>query len=508
MTAQTIDDLARYLKEKRMTRDNPPALLLGAGAPLGAGIPAMRELMPAAFQCDTFEQFCVKIGPLTDGERFLRLFEFLQARGPDPFQVTPGFRSLGAMIAEVYFDLILTTNFDPLLEDALATAGLRRKHYLLLINPLIHTKWFDTLLADRVPRVKLVKLHGDLFHRVMAWTPQEMEQTLAQVGPKIASRLADRDLIVVGHSLADSKRIRNLAESVLQNRALWFVNPGPPPDYIAAHKYVRAITGEHGKFEIFFPKLAAALGLGAAEPTPPRPRDTGVFVAGGGDAAHQTGAHPILPAPPAPAARATPGAAGIVADEAVEPVQTVDDLMNCIVGIAVTRNEPECTGFVLRKPHRIVSDGYSGRRATGQQWVDIITPDGRRLKARNLSVGAHAFGPWVLEAPEALGAPGLRVDARPLAANLPIRAGVAAGFQVGVSSGFVRNPVEIQQAIAQFADPIGHLVAVEVAVAPGSAGAPVVDESFAVRGLIAAGSADLDKPLSFMYPAYRWMAAL
>jgi hypothetical protein len=61
----------------------------------------------------------------------------------------------------LYFDVILTTNFDPLL----VATRLRRRDYLLLVNGIIRPDRIKPLLMDWESRVKIVKLHGDLFHR-------------------------------------------------------------------------------------------------------------------------------------------------------------------------------------------------------------------------------------------------------------------------------------------------------------------------------------------------------
>jgi len=55
---------------------------------------------------------------------------------------------------------------------------------------------------------------------------------------------------------------------------------------------------------------------------------------------------------------------------------------------------------------------------------------------------------------------------------------------------------------------VEHLVALDCVVAPGSSGAPVVDDTMAVRGFIVAGSMDPDNPLSLAYPSEYWAAVL
>ena len=89
------------------------------------------------------------------------LAEYLQAR--DPALVTPGYRTLAALCADAVFDVVLTTNLDPLLDDGLAAAQLWRRDYLLLVNGLVRIDRLAPLLRCRHPRVKVVKLNLNSF---------------------------------------------------------------------------------------------------------------------------------------------------------------------------------------------------------------------------------------------------------------------------------------------------------------------------------------------------------
>src|SRR5829696_587585 len=123
MDERTFDDFALYLKQRRMVGYRPPVLLLGAGASLEAGVGTMQQLFHLAKVRD-FEGFNDFIKSRTPDERYIYLSGFLQTQKPS--EVTPGYQTLASLIAENYFDLILTTNFDPLLEDALVNARLWR----------------------------------------------------------------------------------------------------------------------------------------------------------------------------------------------------------------------------------------------------------------------------------------------------------------------------------------------------------------------------------------------
>jgi NAD-dependent SIR2 family protein deacetylase len=84
-----------------------------------------------------FDEFAKYIAATTAAERYRYLSNFLSTRQPD--EVTSGYQALATLCAQNYFDFVLTTNMDP-------------------------------LLSSQSPRVKIVKLHGDLFQRFMAWS--------------------------------------------------------------------------------------------------------------------------------------------------------------------------------------------------------------------------------------------------------------------------------------------------------------------------------------------------
>ena len=82
------------------------------------------------------------------------------------------------------------------------------------------------------------------------------------------------------------------------------------------------------------------------------------------------------------------------------------------------------------------------------------------------------------------------------------------GEKTGIATGKAVASTESTVDIAPIRGPVPHLVELEIAVAQGASGAPVVDSSFAVRGFIVAGSTDPNNPVSYMYPASRWAKSL
>jgi hypothetical protein len=479
---RTVADLAKFLEQASIAMEKRPALLLGAGSSVAAGVSPMRELMLSAFGCTDFTAFSRKIEEMNDRERFSGLFRHLQ--NDDPFAVTDGYRALARLVGRCFFDVILTTNLDPLLEDALVADGLRRRDYVLVVNAFVNPARIGQLLGGEVPRVKVLKLHGDLFHRVMAWTPEEMVQFDAEIADNVTEAMYGRDLIVVGHSLADSAGMRLMAENVMQKgHAVWFVNPGALPDWLKGGNYarnVRHIGGEEGMFEIFFPELAKALKC-----APNRGSDHGAR-------------HDAL---------------------------TLDDAVASVVGIARPGDAPKFTGFALGTRRCVVSDALAAASAGISGTAKIVTGDGHAVEMRvRRRIDEFLFGPIVFDIPEGFRLPTLEVERGPLTGDLAVSVLVKGGERPGISSGIVADVSEQSLPTAQLITSydngwpqehapllpatVSNLVELRCAVAKGSCGAPVLDENMKVRGFIVAGRDDLARPQSFMYQAQRWVGAL
>lgn len=468
MIKRTFGELARDLKQRRaaVVDDAPPVLLLGAGASVASGIGAMDDLFRFV-NCKDFSEFTAYIKDFTPQERYRLLSGFLQSQKPS--EVTPGYQALATLCAEGYFDLILTLNLDPLLDDALAGARLWRKDYLIVVNGVMQINWLKLLMTAPSPRVKVIKLHGDLFHRCMAWTVEEMDGMVGQVEQELLAALRGRDLLVVGTSLRDA-RIRELVEQ--SEGSVWYTHPKNVPDFLADSPRLRAVLGPQCNFEAIFVNLAKDL-VGA----------------------------------PAPLVR------GVTAEQldtlGVAPgAQTLDDLVASVVGLAAEDDGPPImTGFVLAEPRLIVTDGFDQNVSQfDPHRVTLVTSIGQRLTTRFMRRDeSFVFGPMLVELPRELKVGGLRVNPGRLARNADVRIGVAAGERVGISSGVIKHPSP-QQVPIQPIGVVDRLVAVESVVAPGASGAPVVDDSLSVRGFVVAGG--VERPPAFMYPASYWAPSL
>jgi hypothetical protein len=392
----------------------------------------------------------------------------------------------------------------------------------------------NLLLSQREPRLKVIKLHGDLFYRQMAWTAAEMDDYLESIWPQLTDAVAGRDFLTVGYSLRD-ERIKSLVLGA--GGQVWFTNYSEFPDHLTPQERqdLNEVVGKECAFEAFFVALANALGVTPTTATAPATQPV-----------VPQASSPRTPKPPAPRRprvpkTAKPGATTAPLEVAATPAKgepghiiraasTADELIASLVGIwNPAYRTIGLTGFVLAEPRVIVTDGCVTDPARGGAPVsEIVTSQGLHLPVKPMArVPGDPFGPLLLEVPHELQAPGLRLSGRPLSAGQAVQIGFAVRHErppkplrrvasretpvapappFGLSRGHAKSGQETPLNFGWVQ--CGAAVELACAVAPGCSGAPVVDEAMAVRGFIVGGHPDLKKPQSFMFPATKWAAGL
>ena len=517
MITRTFDELARDLRTRRTVADRPPVLLLGAGASVDAGIGAMPELY-AFFGLKNFQEFSAYIATTSAPERYRYLSQFLQTRAPA--EVSPGYHALASLLAENYFDLVLTTNMDPLLDDALAAARLWRRDYLLLVNGVVRSDRLSPLLSGQSPRVKIVKLHGDLFQRFMAWTEAEMETFVDEIAPDLKAAVSGRDFLVVGYSLRD-QRVRALVEGA--GESIWFTHPTgiPPhlelPNSPASSRY-RAVVASQCAFEQFFPALSSALKVdvveraaataSAAVSRAATPQDSNSLLHR--DAAVHLTATPssTITAPRSRKDRAARGAEQPTQSVAVR-AQTLDDVMAATFAVVGATGLPGSTAFLLAEPRVIVCDAFAAVPAIANGALVLLGGAGQRFEARVLRTATtHPFGPTLLEPPDTLLIPGIALSKESMKPGEVVQVLVAAGERTGVGTGTVTVAQVRPLAIEPVPKKVRALTQLQCLVVGGSSGAPVIDSQLMVRGFIVAASGKVDNPVCFAYGSASWAKEL
>jgi hypothetical protein len=317
MASRAIKVLANLMRVRRENAESPYVLILGSGASLTSGASSFGKVIESVvndysvkdLSAMSWDDKVAKFYDILDGfsesERYAIIKRHIEGQRP-----SDGYRALAQLAKEEYFDVIFSTNYDTFVEDAFADAGLRSRDFTILINGQDTEEGIIKALRYPQPRIKLVKLHGDLGARIFAFTPE----AIFQFSEKIERVLTDylgRDVMICGHGMRDDDINRCLRG---EGGALWYVNPSAPTasDFIWRAMRVRkgtTIAGEDGYFDNFFCTLRDEL-VGAP------PAEAAVSTAA---PEVTTSALPVKPAP-RPARR-------VVAEEGSEEVKRLKALL-------------------------------------------------------------------------------------------------------------------------------------------------------------------------------------
>jgi len=280
LPAPSLDDLARRVRSRCDDSGGPYVLFLGAGCAAAAGAPSMEAIArdvlrtfgydatPASAD-EPFDHLLSRFAERTDKlsrAQLTRMLRSVYAKVPVP----SFYQDLALMVRERFFPIIVTTNFDTLLELALESVGLRNSDYLLTaLGPRSRSESAPSrnLRPGSEPLTHIIKLHGDLAQDSGYLTPGEIGQALDSSRQWIKADLSG-DLIMVGHSPGEGPIDGWLAQA--PQRELWWIGPddGLPPEVGAWSNDVHVLSGDLGRPQIFFQQLALRL-LRAPEASEP-----------------------------------------------------------------------------------------------------------------------------------------------------------------------------------------------------------------------------------------------
>lgn len=253
-----IRALAALMKAKKEAGQKF-VVMLGAGASYSSDVPPTPKIM---------EELLDKYGEDIEGrdpkERFDKLWKRWKPEDRATFlepylDKTPssGFAKLAELIEAEYFDVVLTFNFDDLLERALSkTMSLR--DVKAIIRGETDDRAMATLLGRPEPRFKLFKLHGSLRSSdYFLFDSREMLEYPEAVA-LLVKDLTRRDIIVCGYAMADLCVVSSFSK---QGGSVYCVNPSGAPDNLRGFLQARAshdLTIEC-PFDDFFDRLHHAL---------------------------------------------------------------------------------------------------------------------------------------------------------------------------------------------------------------------------------------------------------
>ena len=256
-----LTPIANLLKARLESGEAPYTLVLGESASINSGCSPIIQIVQSISSNAT--RGFAKFSPWDNKVNYY--FDFLQNLSPTERytilkkyyeNLTPsnGYISLAKLIKSGYFELILTTNIDTMLEDALRTQEFA-DFQVIIIDEEMTTGKLEAILKTRTPKVKIIKLHGDIHARRFAFTPREI-LTNVNVVEKLLSQILVGDTIIVGHSSRDEDLTRCIGTD---GGSLWYVNPSkismeqlkPRIPRLAKSQH-QIISGDNGYFNRFF----------------------------------------------------------------------------------------------------------------------------------------------------------------------------------------------------------------------------------------------------------------
>ncbi len=264
---EQIRSLANRIKVNR-EQDDKFVIMLGAGASISSGVPPTGEIMGTLLE---------RFGGDIQGESTKRRFDQLWARTTKTERETwlkpyldkapsPGYGRLAQLIDAEYFDVLLTFNFDNLLEKALRAAGFA--DYKVIIRGETKEDEMPELVLGREPRCKLLKLHGSVqsSHHFL-FDADEMFQ-YPPVIESLIQTLTARHIIICGYAFRDDCVIRAFAS---KGESIVSVDLGGVPERL--RPLLRLRKSEDFAIRSGFDEFFAGLYRELVEPTPPARRE-------------------------------------------------------------------------------------------------------------------------------------------------------------------------------------------------------------------------------------------
>jgi tetratricopeptide (TPR) repeat protein len=204
------------------------SLFLGAGASRSSGIPLASEMVHEWRQLafreqsrsgDTLNGWCAKQAWFGQPNEYSLLFEalypderarqkFIEPKIESAFPAW-GYLYLANIIREGHFNLVFTTNFDDLLNEAL-TRFIGYNAVVCAADSEVAT------INASTARAKIVKLHGDYLFKKLKNTSEDLQRLTDNMERKFAEFARQCGMLVVGYAGADQS-IMELLDKLLQD---------------------------------------------------------------------------------------------------------------------------------------------------------------------------------------------------------------------------------------------------------------------------------------------------
>lgn len=257
--AYTIDDIAEELR-RAQERDEKGALLIGAGCSVSAGIPVASEVVKEIQR--TYQREYERVEKKTYQACMARLTPHqrreLIGRYIDEAKINWAHICIAKLIKEGYVDLILTTNFDPLVVKACALLGVFPSIYDFAAS--------DDYRPSYIATPAVFYLHGQRSGFRLMNTEAEMEEHKKRMVPVFREAAPGRTWLVAGYSGENDPVFEQLAAvESFDHRLFWVGYRNDPPQshltkrLLVDGKYAHYVSGGFNP-DSFFVQLTERLG--------------------------------------------------------------------------------------------------------------------------------------------------------------------------------------------------------------------------------------------------------
>lgn len=265
----SVENLVSILARYSGTGAKPYVLFLGAGVSIPSGLPSGTGLVDAVLNDSGYGSQIEddKHRQEVRWSRFQAVWDNLGREGQETTlrklltssRENSGLKCLAELIRDGYFDFVLSTNIDQLLEQHVIRAGVPQDQFVVTVASVMRPEIIGDVLTRKFGK-HLLKLHGDLAHREWAFSPRELYRFTGSLQTRLEDFLKDRDVILVGHSLHDEDVLEWLSfPTSLPGHTLWYVNRDPIPEHISKllsrQRIVNEVVSPAGDSERFFCEL-------------------------------------------------------------------------------------------------------------------------------------------------------------------------------------------------------------------------------------------------------------
>ncbi|MBN1995369.1 MAG: VWA domain-containing protein [Anaerolineae bacterium] len=248
---EKIKLLAELMQSRLQSGEAPYVLVLGSGPAVSLGSQSMQYVVQGVAGTADLEKFYKTLDSLSAMERYVILKKYFGEA-----DLSSGYRYLAELVKKGFFNVILTTNLDPFVEDSLAEHKIRGVD-VLVCGEQRNGETMD-LPTNPQAQVRVIKLHGDVEARAFAFTPSEIT-VFGNDSERILRHYLSRDVIIIGHGPRDYDINRAIER---EGGSVWYVGQDAPASDDPVYHAMRArrtqanvITGDFGWFDPFFDAL-------------------------------------------------------------------------------------------------------------------------------------------------------------------------------------------------------------------------------------------------------------